>query len=87
MIAYAEPNCFIGIILGTEGHIAEGTSEKAIPKRTITITANHQTLSKGIANNTVPTRKKSAVKTADFRVVEKTKRNSRGGINEYRQII
>ena len=31
MMAYAEPSCFIGIIFGTDGHIADGTRENAIP--------------------------------------------------------
>ena len=34
-------NCFSGIIFGTDGHIADGTKEKAIPNTIITIVANH----------------------------------------------
>ena len=52
MIAYAEPSCFIGIIFGTDGHIADGTSENAIPSTIITRIANHHTFRIGNANNT-----------------------------------
>jgi hypothetical protein len=31
IIAYAVPSCFSGIILGTEGHIADGTRENPMP--------------------------------------------------------
>ena len=39
--AYAVPNCFSGIIFGTEGHMAEGTNENAMPKTIIINVANH----------------------------------------------
>ena len=50
MMAYAEPNCFIGIIFGTDGHIADGTSENEMPRITMIMMANHQALRIGKAN-------------------------------------
>ena len=43
------PNCFIGTILGTAGHSAAGSSEKAMPSTHISVTASQLELS-GMAN-------------------------------------
>ena len=48
--AYAVPNLFSGIIFGTEGHIAEGTSEKAIPNRITSTSAINQLSRNGKEN-------------------------------------
>ena len=54
-MAYAEPKSFIGIIFGTEGHIADGTNEKAIPSTIIKKIAKAAAkLTYAFANATVP---------------------------------
>ena len=45
---YAVPSCFSGIIFGTEGHIAEGTNDKATPRSIIIAIASGVDVKKGI---------------------------------------
>src|SRR5512133_1609642 len=49
--AYAEPSCFSGMILGTEGHMAEGTSENPMPSIIIRNMATGVWLRNGTENN------------------------------------
>ena len=51
MRAYAVPRSFIGIIFGTDGHMADGTSPKATPRISIMAMAITQELI-GKANTT-----------------------------------
>ena len=46
--AYVVPSCFSGMILGTDGYMAEGTSEKPIPRMIIRIIAIGVVLRKGM---------------------------------------